>query len=409
MGTMQACQAISPARLRWRVGVLGLASIAASCTRDPSVSGPVGPGGVTSAVDRQLVWVVRGPAGFGEPTVGADLVYFLARDHSLRAIDKTGGTVRWSIQLPIDASLFPGYSSLLLPGQLIVADQDVFSVDPATGAIQWRFRAAVGRRPGAEAPVVWNETLYTGSGTGHLFALDQRTGGLRWVQSVADTSDSVFRPVVANGVVYAGVSRYPPGLAQIGSRVVALDAATGTVRWTRDLPLLAPRPSNGTRDLTIVGSLVIAASGDGIIHALDLATGETRWTAPRAQPPRGSGLTTPPDVGSRGLASDAVRIYASSGTGSVVALSPADGTQLWPSPEKLNAVFDLRTDGESVYAVQFFGPLAVLDAATGAVRWAYDGTRFEAVPGEAFTGTVAFDTANFYVNGAKGSYAFRKK
>ncbi|MCY7380707.1 MAG: hypothetical protein LH467_15370, partial [Gemmatimonadaceae bacterium] len=84
MGTMQACQAISPARLRWRVGVLGLASIVASCTRDPSVDGPMGPGGVTSAVDRQLVWAVRGPAGFGEPTVGADLVYFLARDHSLR-------------------------------------------------------------------------------------------------------------------------------------------------------------------------------------------------------------------------------------------------------------------------------------------------------------------------------------
>ena len=291
----------------------------------------------------------------------------------------------------------------------MVADQDVFSVDPATGAIQWRFRSAVGRRPGAEAPVAWNGTLYTGSGTGHLFALDQRTGALRWVQSVADTSDSVFRPVVSNGVVYVGISRYPPGLAQIGSRVAAVDAATGSVRWTRDLPLLAPRPSNGTRDVMLTGSLVIAASGDGIMNALDLASGETRWTAPRAQPPRGSGLTFTPDVDSRGLASDAVRIYASSGTGAVVALSPADGTQRWASPANLNAVFDLRTDGESVFAVQFFGPLAVLDAATGAVRWAYDGTRFAAVPGERFTGTAAFDAANFYVNGARGYYAFRKE
>ena len=154
---------------------------------------------------------------------------------------------------------------------------------------------------------------------------------------------------------------------------------------------------------------MIAASGDVIIHALDPASGETRWTAPRAQPPRGSGLTTPPDVDSRGLTSDAVRIYASSSTGAVVALSPADGTQLWASPANLSALFDLRTDGESVFAVHFFGPLGVLDAATGAVRWAYDGTRFAAVPGERFTGTAAFDTANLYVNGAKGYYAFRKK
>jgi outer membrane protein assembly factor BamB len=356
------------------------------------------------------VWAVRPGAGFGEPVVGDDVVYFLGEDHSVRAIAKSAGAVRWTSTLPIPRDLYPGYGSLLLPGQLIVADQDVFSLDPSTGAIQWRFQAPVGRRPGYDAPVVLGETLFMGSGTGHVFAIDRRTGALRWVQTVADTSDGVFRPALSGSVLYVGVSRFPPNLGQIGSRVVALETSTGAVRWTRDLPLLAPRPGTGTHDVLVVGDLVIAASGDGIIHALDAATGVTRWTAPRAQPPVGSALTAPADLDSRGLTTDGTRIYASSSTGAIVALSPTDGAQLWASGSvHQGALFNLRTDGRFVYAVYFFGPFSVFDAATGAERWSYTGVDSVAKLQERFTGTCAFDATNVYLNGKGGFYAFRKE
>lgn len=385
----------------------------AGCSQDGLGPPPLGGGGGSktqpSAADRQLVWAVPGPAGFGEPTVGDDAVFFLAEDHSLRALDKTRGTERWSTFLPTPRSLFPGLASLLLPGQLIVADQDVFSVDPSTGAIQWRFQAPFGRRPGYDAPVAADGVLYAGSVTGHIFAIDQRTGALRWAQTVGDTSDAAFRPVLSNGVLYVGVTRHPPGLAQIGSRVVAVDASTGSIRWTRDLPLLVARPATGTRDVLVIGRLVIAASGDGIVHALDVETGETRWTAARADPPTDWGFPSPLELDSRGLATDGARIYVSSSTGLILALSPADGSKLWTSPAKFGALFQLRTDGRNVYALYSFGPFAVLDAATGAVRWSYDGVAFAASPNEHFSGTASFDANNVYLNGSRGFYAFRKE
>jgi outer membrane protein assembly factor BamB len=393
---------------RWAVVA---AFLVAACGHESAQPDPGGIRGFASAADRQLVWRVPGKSAFSEPTVGEDQVFFLAADHSLTAVSKVGGAVRWATQLPISADLLTGHSSLLLPGQLIVADQDVFSVDPATGAVQWRFHTTVGRRPGADAPVASGGTLYTGSGSGHVFALDEATGALRWRQAVADTSDSVFRPVTAGGIVYVGVSRFPVDVRdQIGSRVVALEAATGAIRWTRDLPLLVPKPGTGVRDIVLVGSLIIASTGDGLIHALDIATGATRWTAPRAQPPKGSIFTDPLEIDARGLATDGIRIYASSTTGTIEALSPTDGRQLWASPANLGSPLNLRTDGGSVFVVYFYGPFAVLDASTGAVRWSYAyPDHFTAAPDEKFTGAASSDAAHVYLSGLDGFYAFRKE
>lgn len=385
----------------------------ARCSQGEFGPSAVGASGVPvtkpGVADRQLVWAVPGPTGFGEPTVGEDVVFFLATDHSLRALDKATGAQRWTTSLPVQGSVFPGLASLLLPGQLIVADQDVFSVDPATGVIQWHFQAPFGRRPGYDAPVAADGVLYAGSVMGHVFAIDQRTGVLRWAQTVGDSSNVAFRPVISNGVLYVGVTRFPPGLAQIESRVVAIEASTGSIRWARNLPLLVARPATGTRRVVVIGGLVIAASGDGVVHALDAATGETRWTGARAEPPAGWGMPSPLELDSRGLATDGTRIYVSSSTGLIVALSPTDGSKLWTSPVNLGGLFELRTDGRNVYAVYAFGPFAVLDAATGAVRWSYDGTAFAAAPNEAFGGTAAFDANYVFLNGYRGFYAFRKE
>jgi outer membrane protein assembly factor BamB len=414
----------NPQSPRWLGGscrILDLRILAAAslwlsisgCSQDrwgPSlISGGEGPKPVPTAADRQLVWFVPGPHGFGEPTVGQDAVYFLALDHTIRAIAKSGGTPRWTTQLPIESGLFPGLASLVLGNQLIVADQDIFSLDASTGAIQWRFQPPVGRRPGYDAPVASDGVLYAGSVMGHLFAIDQRTGALRWVQPVGDSTDVAFRPVISNGVVYVGVTRRPPWPGQNGSRVVALDATTGAVRWTRDLPLIAARPATGTRAILALDGKIIAASGDGVVHALDMVTGQTRWTAARAEPPLDWGVPSPPDADGRGLATDGARIYVSSSTGLIVAISPADGSKLWACPVTSGALFDLRTDGRNVYALYLLGALAVLDATSGAVRWSYDGKVLPGLLDDRFDGTTAFDDVNLYVNGAKGFYAFKKE
>jgi outer membrane protein assembly factor BamB len=62
------------------------------------------------------------------------------------------------------------------------------------------------------------------------------------------------------------------------SEVVALDAATGAVKWSRKLP--AP----GFGAATVVNDLVFTATYDGIIYALSRADGSVVW---RFQAPGG--------------------------------------------------------------------------------------------------------------------------
>ncbi len=376
-----------------------------SCTNDPVSGLPTQREPL--AVDQHLLWRVPGYDAVGEPAVDATSVYYQGRNHSLTAVVKSTGVVRWHVQFPIDASLLPGRSALVLPGQIIVGDQDVFSVEPSSGAVRWRFHTTEGRRPGYQAPFPYAGILYTGSGSGHVFALDQTTGALRWMQAVADTSDGVFRPVVADGVVFVGVSRFP-ATGAVGSRVAALDAQTGMIRWTRDLPVTAATPATGAKDVVLVGAIIVASCGDGTVFGLDRTTGATQWTAPRVEPPAGSSFPNPLEQDARGLTTDGVRVYVSSVTGIVVALSPTDGAQLWKSSVSYGSLLDLRTDGRFVYGVHLGGAFTVLDAATGAVNWIYDGQHFAAVQGETFYDAVAFDDINMYLSATHGLYAFRK-
>jgi len=73
--------------------------------------------------------------------------------------------------------------------------------------------------------------------------------------------------------------------------VGAVDAQTGTVRWVTSLPSLktggASGAGTGTSGTVVVGSIAVAASNEGVVFGIDRATGEIRWTGPRAAPPPG--------------------------------------------------------------------------------------------------------------------------
>lgn len=84
-------------------------------------------------------------------------------------------------------------------------------------------------------------------------------------------------PVVADGRVFVSVSDFGDGLQ---GGVVALDAYTGARLW-------AQRVGFSVRNApAVAGGVVVFASNDGTVHAVDAATGEGRWTyalAPAAE------------------------------------------------------------------------------------------------------------------------------
>ena len=92
--------------------------------------------------------------------------------------------------------------------------------------------------------------------------------GVRWA---LDMGAAVSYPVVAGGSVYATVR--PAGDGGYGTVAVAVDLASGAVRWTR--------PVSGTyywSAMTYGDGRLYLVNFDGRLSALDPATGAPLWT-----------------------------------------------------------------------------------------------------------------------------------
>jgi len=126
-----------------------------------------------------------------------------------------------------------------------------------SASTQWTYDTGAG----VIRPAVTGGTVYIGSDDGTVEALDAATGSLRWTYTTG--SYDVSGPAVAGGTVYVGGD---------DGTVHALDAATGRLRWT-----------HATADATegspaVAGGTVYVGGDDGMVHALDAATGRLRWT-----------------------------------------------------------------------------------------------------------------------------------
>ena len=163
--------------------------------------------------------------------------------------------------------------------------------------------------------------------TGLLFALDPLDGRLLWRHPV-DTSDVYEAPAVAGGLVHPA--------SEQGSRLDALDPATGKARWQRNVP------SYG--GLATVGGMVLLTGADGTVTGVDGASGDTQWTR------RLPGHETPNFVS---FAGDPLAYATStSGDGSstrVTAVDPATGDVRWDA--RLDGMLELvgTSDGSAFF------------------------------------------------------------
>ncbi|HZI45510.1 MAG TPA: PQQ-binding-like beta-propeller repeat protein [Ilumatobacter sp.] len=235
----------------------------------------------------------------------------------------------------------------------------------ALGGLKWRFMT---EGDVISSPVVLGQTVYVGSGDGHLYALDRNTGARRWASDVGNPIPS--SPAVGAGAVYVGTR---------DGHFVAVDASTGRQRWRFTTGQLMPWPwghESGdvyTSSPTFVDGTVFFGAGDGRVYAVDATTGKEKWRAATTGRVRSS-----PAV-------DASRVYVGSADGRVYAFDRATGAARWKFDtegvklESKNFGYDRRTVQSSPAVVNgtvFIGArdgwLYALDAATGAERWRFD-------------------------------------
>jgi outer membrane protein assembly factor BamB len=213
----------------------------------------------------------------------------------------------WRFVLPEEPT-FSGVMTatpLVLDGRVYLQSlrSNVYALDAKTGRLRWKRRFDRGSG-GPNGLAAGYGRLYGATDT-NIFALDRRTGRILWSRRVARSGELLdIAPAVAHGLVFAGTTAQRPG--STGS-LLALDAATGKPRWRFD---------------TVPG---------GFAHP-QLASGGGVWWTPTID--RGGGLwagtANPlPWGGSRALPNGGAYRGAARYTDSLLALGALDGRLRW--------------------------------------------------------------------------------
>lgn len=235
-----------------------------------------------------VVWKFK-TAGrvISSPVVSDGVVYVGSTDGSMYALGQNDGTVKWKF-----ATRGPVLSTAAVANGLVYfgsVDGNIYAVDAATGKERWRFATKGERRftaPGIHgaipktermpdpfdvfmsSPAIVGGTLYVGSGDQNVYALDAATGSVKWTFPTGDVVHA--SPAVSNGVVYVG---------SWDRNVYAIDAASGKERWryTTGNDTVIYNQVGIASSAAVTGGAVYVGGRDGKFHVIDAATGQEKW------------------------------------------------------------------------------------------------------------------------------------
>ena len=137
--------------------------------------------------------------------------------------------------------------------------------------------------------------------------------------------------------------------------------------WSADLGRAADRRHRITADPVVAGGRVFALDSRARVSAF--STGGARlWSQSLTPPADGAD-----DASGGGLAVGAGRLFVTTGFGTLVALDPATGRELWTQDLDAAVTGAPTVVGDTVYAVSRDSRGWALDAATGRIRWQHSG------------------------------------
>jgi outer membrane protein assembly factor BamB len=239
-------------------------------------------------------------------------------------------------------------------------DGSIYALDANNGKRKWRFQT--GAFPTSPSPpAVADNTVYVG-GMHTFYALDSRTGLIRWQYAPEDATDGTFliSPTVVEGVVYSGGWH----------RLYALNATTGREIWKVrfngeivGMPVISD-------DTIYIGTNSLDGREVGAFYALDIKSGRGFWTIKAG------------DFGvGGGAAIEDGTIYIGTWAEGLCALEAKTGQKKWQyNPNGRGVVSSPAVAYNTVYFTTK-GALYAVDSKTGRERWRlYTGDFFYSDP-----------------------------
>jgi len=306
------------------------------------------------------------------PLVADDSVFVGDASGSLHALARADGALRWSVELDPheDAGIF---GSPVLAGDVLVVG--VASIELASVLDDYTFRGSLVGLDPADGTELWR--VYT--------TTDDAQAGA----GVSVWSTPAFDP--GRGLVYVGTGNtYEPPAAPLSDSVLAIDATTGDLVWSRqftedDVYTIFMDPPQGpdadigaAPNLFTIDDRDVVGVGDkaGVYAVLDRDTGDPIWATQLTEGSHLGGIMTTAAVHD-GVVYVASNLWPNGGfgfddpgnTSITFALSADDGVILWQRPLPSPAFGAVTWANGVVVHGTIDGTVHVLDAATGVELW----------------------------------------
>ncbi len=195
--------------------------------------------------------------------------------------------------------------------------------------------------------------IFAATGFGSVLALDAGSGQVLWSKMFAIPIREA--PTASEGRVFVVNSE---------SELLCLNGADGSSLWTqKGLPENAALLTSASP--AVAGNLVFAPYPSGEITAVDVKTGQAKWTDSLA---KGAINTSATAIGEAARpVVDREAVYAMSRGGQLIATSRDKGVRLWT--REIQGTQTPWVAGDTVFVVDVTGKLIALTRTDGKVRW----------------------------------------
>ncbi len=227
-----------------------------------------------SAYDRKTghrIWKLKIKFGVeaGGQLVDSHL-YFGASDGYFYSVNSLTGQVNWSFPIRSESLGQP-----LVKGSLVyflAGNNTLYALDRKSGQKKWlyarnEFKSLSVR--GGSRPVAYGNTLYVGFSDGQLVAINSKSGQLKWEKQINDNRrfmDVDATPVIDKDRLY---------ISGFDDELLCLRLSNGKTIWRVD--------SGGYNAVKIIGDKIVYPTTHKTILVLDRKSGKTLWSYPLAQ------------------------------------------------------------------------------------------------------------------------------
>ena len=221
------------------------------------------------------LWSIRTRGALeGPPVVAYGRVFFIDSHGDMYAVRAGTGRIEWRRKFPNCAAASPAVADGVVyvplmhrapcPKNQPNAVGYIVALDAKTGMTLWRFTAGAVE----SAPLIVGHILYFGSWDKHVYAVDLRGKRHRMLWSYETDDKVVAAPAYASGTIFAVTN---------GGRVYALNARTGKLRWRAESFSYFGSREYFYATPTVAYGRVFAGNTDGTVYAYGAGTGHLLW------------------------------------------------------------------------------------------------------------------------------------